>query len=1838
MEIGEEIIGIPILNPAPTDSNDNPLTDKKYSTDVIPNTNPKEKPKTYLEEYKELAELWTKYPVYKECDKIVREIRDHQVVVITSGTGSGKTVLVPKLALHAVGYDKKVVTTFPRQKITLEAAVFAAKTTGVKLEDKYVGYKYRGSGKTFDSTTKLLYATDGIIVAELLNKNKTTPIQYDVVIIDEAHERNIQIDQLLYLLKMELIKKKKLKIIIMSATIDPESFVNYFKMDGIDPIHIDLEGTQSHHIFERYIQTDQNKLVSVIKSKIQECYDAETERLKSDPVSINDIKQVYKIISTSINEDEKITKLKLVGKIQENTNDTMDKEQIKKIEDIKKRLFRKDILVFVGSGEEAKNFCSDKEINEKFECIRVDSQMSDYTKRRIMETTLETPESVAGSDEDNIYTNIGYNAKSKLLIATNIAESSITFNNLRYVIDTGYEFQESYDPVLGAKCLRKKMVSQSQMKQRRGRVGRTSDGVYIGLYNEDLTLDDSTHPKFPVPKIRSSDISLLILQLLDKHYKIDIVLKQLQQFISPPRQPFIIDGIKRLISVGAIDNMTVTRTGTLLNKTKLDPLLGLVLLYGIKYNCEDDIIKIISVLEGSGGQIKKLFKNQEKVPKTMNSDHLFLLQIYNDYEKDEAEYESKKKEEEEKLKDTFDLQIFEDTYKSKIFTRTYNHRTFKHISDNIEYYDKQSELIKKKKKKIRVDSEVDKYMRELDDNKTQKILFCFYQGFRGQIAESTVNNNYYVPHVPQFRCQLAENTSIKTKFHYVMYNEMFVGDKMVTLNIVSDVTDFININPSPSFDPMLIPSDDDTQLSAKIEDYLITAQEDEICQHRVEKIYKYLITKYPDLLTDSINAMEILRGIFKDKIAPDTVAVYNYVLSKLGQEMKVMYFANDVVPVIYKNNDNINDAVEEEEKTETGAGAGAGEVKEDDEKTEAKAKKAKAKAIEEAKEETEEVLENIEQMIKISNDTVLDRHTMTTQQQTNFEKIKNSFVKCYQDHLNKIIKDQFGDVVPYEITEGSKTYTYNYIKGEPTKTIKYNTISIKYNSLIRSLHVGLMTCVRNNLRLSTNKETFLKRLNDILQNYYDEPSESSGAGAGSSDGTVYVDTLADKMADKITNKEHEDDHRRKQGTENLNKLIMESIGQMIFYRFHKDDDVVVNEALQYLCDAKNKEDINKKYPFINKIPKIDNFKKNYCDMELRKSIENGDLTSLGRQQRYDGVRLQWLFYNQIMLRCLDELNYSFYSDSIDVHFRLIDYQVIDYIQQLLKAKIVMYKVTDKTLTYLTIDLKNPETNCSDDGNAGLSSVVNLAYFDNEVFSIPNIIPDTYEDLIIKKLTVGHPLIDILQRIKHHNIVTRHIANSSLIVEFNKDIDYLNNEFMKSNKRFKPVNKTRSKGPTKPSLKKIQSRGKKTNKYLDLSYELDQSKKWQVYDPTLWENAGVDLRGSWIDRWINNTHGDLHPISENIHIHYERQDRLQCGRHAINHLIANSPHVAYIFTDDKTKTDDELNDICISLKELNIDKRLECDREDGNYNVQVLEVALKKRNYNLINMFTYQADDIPSVKRQKILNTIENCFDYCNEHHIEINGFLINIGGYHWTAICSTIADIDGHVYFDSQFNEPLFYIPNSLLYECLEELLIAYPIEQIAIVYYRTTPINLTDINVYALRKYKLTSSDPPSPIDMDYSIGQTLYNVNKTSYDRLVSGDVRRQRVPLYIVELTPDSSIPIISLAGVNDKFLLGKNQLFNIRDPNKIIDISASVFEVLNRVSNDMLLNNIPDIPDDAYVVYIDEATPSRKKNILIMNKDIGMKSVIETTVKTTAKTTVGTRVETRVYKRYTLRFSK
>jgi len=543
----------------------------------------------YSDTYKHVAKTWSKLPAYKDRVKIIDIIKNNQVILIESSTGSGKTVLIPKYALHSLNYKGRVAVTLPKRDITLSSASFSATTLDVKL-GTYVGYQVKGDSNK-SSDTKLLYATDGTIVARLLSDPKLS--DFDIVVIDEAHERKVQIDLLLFLLRETLKQRPEFKVIIMSATINVELFKEYYKDFKFE--NIMLSGG-THYPIE-----------SIFLDK---------------PLSYNNrinhgIDDLIQILSS------------------------VDKQSPEE------RLSYQDIMFFITSQNEAFNGC--KKIHEIIEKEAKEKQCKISCNNKILCLELfsgvdDTKKKLALNKE---YRDGGYTIK--IIFTTNVAESSLTVDSVKYVIDNGYELNDSYDPKLRAQRLDKKLITHAQAKQRMGRAGRTGPGICYHLYTKDEF--DFTMERFPAPSIKTSNIFPECLRLLnlDGIGNLNKLTNMINNFIEPPTLPYVEDAKAIMLEKNLISSDgNINLLGSCISKLADDPLDGLALIISKLIDCSHEVLKIIVSYNYIKDNISALFRipNQNAHKKEYEEykknklklshkygDHLSLLKVFEKFAK-----------------------------------------------------------------------------------------------------------------------------------------------------------------------------------------------------------------------------------------------------------------------------------------------------------------------------------------------------------------------------------------------------------------------------------------------------------------------------------------------------------------------------------------------------------------------------------------------------------------------------------------------------------------------------------------------------------------------------------------------------------------------------------------------------------------------------------------------------------------------------------------------------------------------------------------------------------------------------------------------------------------------------------------------------------------------------------------------------------------------------------------------------------------------------------------------------------------------------------------------------
>ncbi|WP_030906086.1 ATP-dependent RNA helicase HrpA [Streptomyces sp. NRRL F-5126] len=454
-------------------------------------------------------------PVSQKKDTILEAIRDHQVVIVAGETGSGKTTQIPKICLElGRGLRGMIGHTQPRRIAARTVAERVAEELGTPLGET-VGWKVRFTDQVNPASTFVKLMTDGILLAEIQTDRELRA--YDTIIIDEAHERSLNIDFLLGYLAQLLPRRPDLKVVITSATIDPERFSRHF---GDAPI-VEVSG-------------------------------------RTYPVEVR-----YRPLL-------------------EQDGDEGDRDQVTAISDAVDELQAEgpgDVLVFL-SGE--------REIRDT----------ADALERRKLRNTEVLPlyARLSHAEQHRVFQR---HSGRRIVLATNVAETSLTVPGIKYVIDPGTARISRYSHRTKVQRLPIEPVSQASANQRKGRCGRTSDGICVRLYSED---DFEARPEFTDAEILRTNLASVILQMTAAGLG-DI---ERFPFIDPPDHRNIRDGVQLLEELGALDpsakghvkgrGKRLTELGRKLSQLPVDPRLARMVVEADRNGCVREVMVIAAAL------------------------------------------------------------------------------------------------------------------------------------------------------------------------------------------------------------------------------------------------------------------------------------------------------------------------------------------------------------------------------------------------------------------------------------------------------------------------------------------------------------------------------------------------------------------------------------------------------------------------------------------------------------------------------------------------------------------------------------------------------------------------------------------------------------------------------------------------------------------------------------------------------------------------------------------------------------------------------------------------------------------------------------------------------------------------------------------------------------------------------------------------------------------------------------------------------------------------------------------------------------------------------------------
>lgn len=490
-------------------------------------------------------------PVSTRKAEIASALMHHQVVIVCGETGSGKTTQLPKICLElGRGVAGLIGHTQPRRIAARSVATRIAQELGSPL-GQAVGYKVRFNDKLSESTyIKLM--TDGILLAETQGDGWLNA--YDTLIIDEAHERSLNIDFLLGYLKQLLPKRPDLKVIVTSATIDAERFSRHFMGAPV----IEVSGrTYPVEIRYRPLGKAGFTVKEISPETTEDSDDFVLDALTRDLMGV---KRKARTEARWLEEDAEEEALE---------------EAILDTADDLLRLGDGDILVFL-PGE--------REIRDTAEHLRKYQGRS--AKLKSVEI-LPLFARLSIEDQQRIFRTGG---QRRIVLATNVAETSLTVPGIKYVIDSGLARVNRYSPRAKVEQLQIEKISQAAARQRAGRCGRVSHGICVRLYAEE---DYNSRPAFTDPEILRSSLASVILRMAA------LRLGDVADFpfLEAPSSRLIADGYLLLQELGAVDaQRQITEHGRQLARLPLDPRVGRMLLAAQREGCLTEMLIIASVL------------------------------------------------------------------------------------------------------------------------------------------------------------------------------------------------------------------------------------------------------------------------------------------------------------------------------------------------------------------------------------------------------------------------------------------------------------------------------------------------------------------------------------------------------------------------------------------------------------------------------------------------------------------------------------------------------------------------------------------------------------------------------------------------------------------------------------------------------------------------------------------------------------------------------------------------------------------------------------------------------------------------------------------------------------------------------------------------------------------------------------------------------------------------------------------------------------------------------------------------------------------------------------------
>nr|XP_023898460.1 DExH-box ATP-dependent RNA helicase DExH3 isoform X1 [Quercus suber] len=576
-------------------------------------------------EGKKMLDFRRSLPAFKERERLLQAIAQNQVIVISGETGCGKTTQLPQYILESEiesgrGAFCSIICTQPRRISAMAVAERVSAERGEPLGDT-VGYKVRLEGMK-GKNTHLLFCTSGILLRRLLSDRNLNGITH--VFVDEIHERGMNEDFLLIVLKDLLPRRRDLRLVLMSATLNAELFSSYF--GGAPTFHIPgFTYPVRAHFLEDVLEMTGYKLTSF--NQIDDYGQDKMWKTQKQLAPRKRKSQITALVEDALNKSS-------FEKYSSRTRDSLacwmpECIGFNLIEAVLCHICRKErpgaVLVFMTGWED-------------ISCLRDQLKAHPLLGDPNRVLLLTCHGSMATSEQKLIFEKPPPNVR-KIVLATNMAEASITINDVVFVVDCGKAKETTYDALNNTPCLLPSWISQASARQRRGRAGRVLPGECFHLYPNCVY---EAFSEYQLPELLRTPLNSLCLQI--KSLQVESIGNFLSSALQPPKPLAVQNAVDFLKMIGALDEKeSLTNLGKFLSILPVDPKLGKMLIMGAVFRCFDPVLTVVSGLsvrdpfllpqdkKDLAGTAKSRFSAKDY------SDHMALVRAYEGWKDAERE-------------------------------------------------------------------------------------------------------------------------------------------------------------------------------------------------------------------------------------------------------------------------------------------------------------------------------------------------------------------------------------------------------------------------------------------------------------------------------------------------------------------------------------------------------------------------------------------------------------------------------------------------------------------------------------------------------------------------------------------------------------------------------------------------------------------------------------------------------------------------------------------------------------------------------------------------------------------------------------------------------------------------------------------------------------------------------------------------------------------------------------------------------------------------------------------------------------------------------------------------